>query len=143
MTSAASRRSAVTVAAMPAAPTRTDSMRAWAGTAAPGVWTGAVGARRRASVPSGADPSDGRHPCRRASAAAGTPRAGTVTDASPLTNVAWVRRTGQATPRASASQRPGGASVSGVAKLGPGETMASSGTAAAAWSDALRSSVAR
>ena len=98
---------------------------------------------RRASVASGAEASDARQPWRWASAAAGTPRAGTVTDASPLTKVAWVRRTGQATPRASVSQRRAGARVSGVAKLGPGETMASSGTAAAAWSEALRSSVAR
>ena len=133
----------MTVAAIPDGPTRTDIDRACAGIGAPGVRTGPVGARRRASAGSDAAASDARQPCSRVSASAGTPRAGTVTDASPLTKVAWVRRTGQATPRATASQRLNGASVSGVAKLGPGETTASSGTAAAAWSAALRASVAR
>ena len=129
---AGSRRSAVTLTASEGEETRTASERVPAGSAGPAVRVGPGGIRRRASAPSGADASDARQPCISVNPEAGTPSAGTVTLPPPFRYVASVRRTGNAAPPASARHRVIDASSVGGVKLGPGATIASSGTRAAA-----------
>ena len=114
------RRSAVTVTAT-GEPTRSDSVRASPGSNGPGMRTGPGGISRRASVASGAEPSLARQPCIRASAAAGTPSAGTVTVAAAADEAR--RRCGapaRIAPATSACQRASGASSSGVVKSAAG-----------------------
>ena len=92
------------VTAMPRLATRSSSLRLVSLSCGPALRTGPEGFSRRASVASGAEPSPDRQPCRRASAAAGTPRAGIVTELPPLTKLASVRRTGNTAPPAIARQ---------------------------------------